>query len=87
MYVESINHNLIPPFILRAGGIEVTNRPKIHHSKGKPSITNHTFGNAKHGLLISFKFSGIFSMFDSRKPIDDDFIDGTRIAITPEGED
>ena len=67
--------------------MEVNDRPKIHHPKGTLSIIDHTFGNTKHGLLIAFKLSGIFSMFDSRKPTDDDFIDGTPIAVTPKGED
>ena len=87
LFVKSMNHNLVPPFILQEDGLEVNDRPKIHYPKGIPRITNHTFGNAKHRLLIPFKFSGIFSMFDSRKPTDDDFIDGTPIATTPEGDD
>ena len=66
--------------------MEVNDRPKIHHPQGTPSITNHTFGSEQHGLLIPFKLSGIFSMFDSRKPTDDDFIDGTPVPITPECE-
>ena len=82
-----MNHDLIPPFILQEADIEVNNRPKLHHPKRTPSITDHTFGNAKHGLLILFKLSGIFSMFDSKKKTDDDFIAGALIAITPEGED
>ena len=86
-FVESMNHNLIPPFILQEVGMEVNDRHKIHYPKVTPSITNHMFSNAKHGLLIPFKLSRIFSMFDSRKPTDDDFIDGTPIAITPKGKD
>ena len=86
LFVESMNHNLIPPFILREVGMEVNYRPKIHHPQGTPSITDHTFGSEKHGLLIPFKLSGIFSMFDSRKPTNDDFIDGTPVPITPECE-
>ena len=86
LLVELMNHNLIPPFILREGGMEVNDRPKIHHPQGTPSITNHTFGSEQHGLLIPFKLSGIFSMFNSRKLTDDDFIDGTPVPITPKCE-
>ena len=67
--------------------MEVNDRPKIHHPKGTPSITDHTFDNSHHGFLILFKLSGIFSMFNSRKSTDNDFIDGTPIEITPEGDD
>ena len=31
LYVESVDHNLIPPFILREVGLIVNERPKIHH--------------------------------------------------------
>ena len=67
--------------------MEVNDRPKIHHPKGTPSATDHTFGSTKHGFLVLFKLSRIFSVFDSRKLIDNDFIGGTPIVITPEGED
>ena len=67
--------------------MDVNYRPKIHHPQGTPSITDHTFGNKKQGLLIPFQLLGIFSMFVSRKPTDGDFIDGCPVAITPEGEE
>ena len=82
-----MNYNLIPPFILQEGGIEVNDRPKIHHPRGTPSLIDHTFGSAKHRLLIPFKLLGIFSLLDSWKPTNDDFINGTPVAITPEGEE
>ena len=87
LFVKSMNHTLIPRFILQEGGMKVNDRPKIHHSQGTPSLTDHIFGSAKHKYLISFKLSGIFSMFDSQKPTNDDFIDGTYVAITPEEEE
>ena len=31
LFVESMNHTMIPVFILREGGMEVNDRPKIHH--------------------------------------------------------
>ena len=66
--------------------MQVNDRPKIHHPIGTPTLTDHTFGNEKEGLRVSFKLSGIFSIFDSRKPTDDDFINGVPIPITPEGD-
>ena len=86
-YVESMDHNLIPPFILREGGMQVNDRPKIHHPTGTPTVTDHTFGNEKEGLRVSLKLSGIFYMFESRQPTDDDFINGVPIPFTPEGDD
>ena len=87
LFVKSMNHNLVPPFIPQEGGTEVNDRPEIHYPKVILSITDNTFGNAKHWLLILFKLLGIFSMFNSRKPTNDDIIDGTPITITPEGDD
>ena len=67
--------------------MQVNDRPKVHNPTGTPTVTDHTFGNEKEGLRVLFKLSGIFSMFDSRKPTDDDFINGVPIPITPEGDD
>ena len=48
--VESMNHNIIPPFILHEGGMEVNDRPKIHHPTGTPSLMDHMFGKIKDDL-------------------------------------
>ena len=83
-----MNHNLISPFILCEGSMEVKNRPKIHHPTGTPSVTDPIFRDDKTGLLVSFKLLGIFSrpMFDSRRSTDDDYIRGTAIPIIPKGD-
>ena len=54
---------------------------------GTPSVTDHTFGNKKEGLRVSFKLTEILNMFHSQRPTDDDFINGVPIAIAPEGDD
>ena len=56
-----INHNLIPN--LQEDSTKVNNRPKIHHSLGKLFFKDHTFGSENARLLVSFKLSGIFSVF------------------------
>ena len=41
LYVESMDHNLVPPFIMREAGLEVDERAKIHtpqHSKEHHSV-------------------------------------------------
>ena len=62
LYVESMDYNLIPPFILRESSMEVYDKPKIHHPMGTPSVTDRTFGNEKEEFRVSFKLSGIFSI-------------------------
>ena len=77
LYVESMDHNFISPFIICESGIEVNDRPTIHHPTGTPSVTDYPFGSVKHGLLILFKLSEILSIFDSRKPTNNNIIYGT----------
>lgn len=67
--------------------MEVNNRPKIQHPKGTLSLNNHTFGSREASLLVSFKLSGIFSIFDSRQSTDNYFIGSTPIPITPKEND
>ena len=40
LYVESMDNNLVPPFIMRESGLEVNEVPKIHASE--PSVENHS---------------------------------------------
>ena len=39
LYVPSMENNLIPPFVMRAAGVKVSDTPKIHVSN--PSIDDH----------------------------------------------
>ena len=39
LYIASMNHNLIPPFIMREGGVTVNDIPKTHCTY--PSIEDH----------------------------------------------
>ena len=66
LHVESMNHNLIPPFMLRAAGVEVNDRPKIQTND--PSVEDHSlyFEDAK--LRIPLCLNGIFSYFPTTKP-------------------
>ena len=66
LYVESMTHNLIPPFILREAGIVVNERPKIQTPD--PSVEDHSiyFENTK--LRIPLCLNGTFSYFPTTKP-------------------
>ena len=47
LFVESMDHNLIPPFIMREAGLEVDEQAKIHAkdaSKKNHSIYSHEIG-------------------------------------------
>ena len=65
LYVPTMNHNLIPPFILREKGIKVRDTAKIHLQDP---------GNDDHAVIFDQSFRiplnlfGIFSYFPVRKP-------------------
>ena len=80
-----MDDNLIPPFILREGGLTVNDRAKIHCGD---TVTEegHTIRERDTGLFITLQLRSIFSYFPSRKPSDDDLVDGVMVVMTPEGQ-
>ena len=66
--VPSMDHNLIPPFIMREAGIDVKSTPKIHVED--PCVEDHSICLKEENLRIPLKLNGIFSYFPSHKPSD-----------------
>ena len=64
LHVTSMNHNLIPPFILDEAGMEVYTKPKIHSNN--LYVDNHSIFYTATELQIPIKLRGIFSYFNSR---------------------
>ena len=62
--VPSMEHNLIPPFILREAGLVLNDTPKIHYNV--PSAEDHSLFDEEIGLRIPFTLDGTFSIFKSR---------------------
>ena len=85
LYVESMDHNLIPPFILREAGLEVNDRAKIHSYP--TTKDDHSNIDPKSDMHIRLQLDGIFSKFDTRAPTNSDLFDKdvTIVVITPEG--
>ena len=92
LYVPSMSHNLIPPFILREAGLIVNDVPRIHTKVEE--LTNETHcivareSEVGIDLKIPLKLDGIFSCFNTRKltseEIEDcEFILRTKSAIFP----
>jgi hypothetical protein len=67
LYVPTMTHNLVPPFLLREAGLIVNETPKIQVVN--PGISDHSiyFDGAK--LQIPLALWGIFSYFPTRQPI------------------
>ena len=82
LHIPSMNHNLLPPFILRQGGIIVNDTAKIHCSD--PSIDDHCILFPNSELRIPLKLNGIFSYFNSRKPLPSELHGKDKLFITPD---
>ena len=65
----------------------VHEQPKIHHPNNLPSKQYHSISDETTGLSINLSLSGIFSVFNTRTPNDNDFIDEIPVVITPEEEE
>ena len=82
LYVPSMTHNLVPPFIMREAGLIVHDIPKIHVQD--PSQYDHSIQDPDTDLLIPLQLNGIFSFFHTRKPTDDEIAYSPRILLTPD---
>ena len=70
-HVPSMEHNLVPPFILREAGLVVNDVPKIHTKRSELSVDTHCVVASKENneidLRIPMQLDGIFSYFATRK--------------------
>ena len=85
LYIESMDDNLITPFILREAGITVNERAKIHCDPDTVTEEDHTIQDHDTGLFITMQIRSTFSYFPTKKIFDEDFEDGVLVVITPEG--
>ena len=85
LYIPSMLHNLIPPFILRAGGVIVNDVPKIHCKD--PSKDDHCLRFDNNDLRIPLQLIGTFSYFHTRKPDPQELYDKDKIFLTPDSSD
>ena len=85
LHITSMEHNLIPPFIMRAGGVTVHDIPKIHCND--PSNDDHCITFRESDLRIPLQLIGTFSYFHSRMPHVDELQNCDKIIITPDSED
>ena len=86
LYVESMEENLIPPFILREAGLIVNECPKQHRPNGCATDDDHTIQDPKSDLKIPMKIRSTFLYFDTRAPTEDDFDNGEPVLLTPEAD-
>jgi len=66
LFVDAMDNNLIPPFLMQEAGVVVSGVPKIHSPD--PSIDDHMLMFPQDNLRIHMSLRGIISYFPTRKP-------------------
>ena len=79
LYVLSMDHNLIPPFMLREMGVTVNDVTKFH--KEDPSVEDHAITFVETGFRAQLSLWGIFSYFPTSKPTHDDLLNPNKVYI------
>ena len=64
LYVPTIEHNLLPPFILREARIKCNNITNIHVKY--PDVDDHALSFAVINICIPLQLWGLFSYFHTR---------------------
>ena len=85
IYSPTMDHNLVPPFMLREAGVVVDTTPKCQANS--PNDNHHSLYWPGVDLRIPLQLLGIFSYFPTRVPTQDELNDESIpvIRISPEG--
>ena len=84
LYIPTLYHNLIPPFIMREAGLQVNETPKIHVPDATSS--DHAIIFPDDDLKIPLLLKGTFSYFETRKPDLNEINNSDPIYITPDSD-
>jgi hypothetical protein len=80
-----MEHNLVPPFLLREAGLKVNDIPKIHVKD--PDVSHHLIYFDDADLRIPLGLWGVFFYFPSRRPTTKELQsdDNEVLLLTPNG--
>jgi hypothetical protein len=67
LLIPSMDHNLIPPFLLQEAGLTLDEMPK--HQMESPTIDNHVNVDEESGMRVHLQLNRIFSFFPTRNLI------------------
>ena len=85
LFVSSMTHNLIPPFILRETNIIVNDVSKIHIPE--PDETTHSICFPDSGFFIALSLRGIFFYFLTCKPTREELVSTEYVLVmTPKNQ-
>ena len=65
LLIPKMNHNLLPPFLIRMAGLFLDKTPKCHAPD--PTVTHHSIVVSATGVHIHLDLNGIFSYFLTRQ--------------------
>ena len=77
-----MHSNLIPPFIMRVGGVIGKDTPKIHCKT--PTLEDHLISFVDIDLRIKLQLKGIFSIFHHRVSTSDELQGCDKVFLTPD---
>ena len=86
LYIDSMEDNLIQPFILRETGLTVNERENIYCEPGMATNEDQTIKERETSLFITLQLRSVFWSFKTRTPDEDNVMDGVVVVMTPEGE-
>ena len=81
--IPAMEHNLIPPFIMREAGIRVNDTPKIQVRD--PTEEDHSIFSPSDNVRIPLSLWGVFSYFPSRMPTRAELLECDVLVLTPKG--
>jgi hypothetical protein len=64
LLIPTMDHNLIPPFLIWLAGLQVDETPK--HQLASPTVDNHAIYDSETGMCIHLKLNGTFSYFTTQ---------------------
>jgi hypothetical protein len=87
LLIKSMDHNLIPPFLIWEAGLLLDKIPK--HQLEHPMIDNHAIVDPVTGMRIHLSLNGIFSYFRTRRLTSEEINNWDNypiVFISPDGD-
>ena len=84
LHIPTMEVNLIPPFIMRAGGVIINDVPKSQCDN--PTVSHHCISFKQCELKIPLQLNGIFSFFHHRVPTPSELEGCDKVFITPDSD-
>ena len=79
LYVPSMKNNLIPPFVMREAGIQISDTPKIQVDD--PTVVDHSIFFPCDDFRIPLSLWGVFSYFPTSKPTAKEMMETASVYI------